>query len=363
MRPKSILLLALALGCGLIASIGIGQVMNKDDSKEVVEKVQVFVAKVNIPFGEKITAEMVVVENWPKSTVPPGVLKKIEDIVDQSPRNQILEGFPIVESMLGADEKRASSGIREGYQTVAVRLSSDQGANLLQVGDRVDVQVYLRRGAAPGIDEAMLQTILQDVGVFAVNQKFQNSSDEDDQGAGANAIITLQVKPEEARWINLAKSVGEILLTVRNVTDKSDEETEPLSLDVVLGRQSGSEREDTTAGSGDEKSGGPLSDFLDQQTDDQPKAIEPAEDEVVFEMEKWEAGQLIRFTFCDVTKPPRELSAVAPQPETPSADGGAASSDEPADKDPPTAEPDKTEGSGGGLELPGEGDGNLPDNN
>ena len=47
MRPKSLILLAMALGCGLVASIGISQVL--DGQKQVsVETVPIYVALTNI---------------------------------------------------------------------------------------------------------------------------------------------------------------------------------------------------------------------------------------------------------------------------------------------------------------------------
>ena len=45
MRPKSLILLALALGCGLIASIGISQVLDSKNNKPaVVETTPIYVA-------------------------------------------------------------------------------------------------------------------------------------------------------------------------------------------------------------------------------------------------------------------------------------------------------------------------------
>ncbi|HET6883964.1 MAG TPA: hypothetical protein VFI31_27675, partial [Pirellulales bacterium] len=61
MRPKSILLLALALGCGLIASIGINQVManRRATTIQVVgETTPVFVAATEIGIGDPLTPQL-----------------------------------------------------------------------------------------------------------------------------------------------------------------------------------------------------------------------------------------------------------------------------------------------------------------
>ncbi len=51
MRPKSMILIVIALGCGLIASIGISQVMENNVSEAPVEAptATIFVAVADIP--------------------------------------------------------------------------------------------------------------------------------------------------------------------------------------------------------------------------------------------------------------------------------------------------------------------------
>ena len=59
MRAKSMALLMLALGCGLIASIGITQLLAERNAKPQVlsgETVSVYVATKDIPLGEPVTA-------------------------------------------------------------------------------------------------------------------------------------------------------------------------------------------------------------------------------------------------------------------------------------------------------------------
>ena len=59
MRPKSLLLLALALGCGLVASIGISQVMDRNGHPDAkIETVPIYVALHNINLGDPIDAKM-----------------------------------------------------------------------------------------------------------------------------------------------------------------------------------------------------------------------------------------------------------------------------------------------------------------
>ncbi|MEY4567707.1 MAG: hypothetical protein RLY14_2677, partial [Planctomycetota bacterium] len=58
MRGKSGVLLIVALGCGMVASVGISQVViEKQAGAETVEMVEILVATKDIEVSEKITAE------------------------------------------------------------------------------------------------------------------------------------------------------------------------------------------------------------------------------------------------------------------------------------------------------------------
>ena len=101
MRPKSIMLLVLAVACGLVASIGINQAMSRpvvgassrrDDG--------VFVAKTEIGMGDALRPEMLKLEAWPSDKVPTGALTKLEETVDRRTRTKIYPGEPIIEAKL-----------------------------------------------------------------------------------------------------------------------------------------------------------------------------------------------------------------------------------------------------------------------
>ena len=75
MRPKSLILLVLALGCGLVAAIGINQVLANRPVAQVTdsgETVPIFVALTDIGLGDPLTPQVLKLEEWPKMKVPPG---------------------------------------------------------------------------------------------------------------------------------------------------------------------------------------------------------------------------------------------------------------------------------------------------
>ena len=81
MRPKSLILLALALGCGLVASIGISQVMDRNRGAQVsIETSPIYVALHNINLGDPIDSTMVSLQEWPTDKIPPGAIAQLEDL-------------------------------------------------------------------------------------------------------------------------------------------------------------------------------------------------------------------------------------------------------------------------------------------
>src|SRR3954447_10420096 len=98
MRPKSLILLALALGCGLVASIGISQVMDRNNhSQTKLETVPIYVAVHNINLGDPIDAKMLSLQEGPKDKVPHGAMPAIDQLQGRRPRAGIIEGEPILE--------------------------------------------------------------------------------------------------------------------------------------------------------------------------------------------------------------------------------------------------------------------------
>ncbi|HPZ82795.1 MAG TPA: hypothetical protein PL064_05145, partial [Thermogutta sp.] len=82
MRTKSVLLLLLALGCGLVAAIGVKQVLATKDqatASPTVEMQAIVVAAEDIAMGDPVKIEQIKLEDWPKSKIPEGALFKAEE--------------------------------------------------------------------------------------------------------------------------------------------------------------------------------------------------------------------------------------------------------------------------------------------
>ena len=225
MRPKSLALLIIALGCGLVASIGITQVVGhrNPDALPAPTTEPVFIAVRDIPLNEVITEQAVRTEERPKETIPSGAVTKIEDLVGHRCRTRLFAGETILKSRLfgkGNAEAGVSAQIPKGMVVVSVSVNAVSGnAHLILPGDRVDVLVHLPQNPSAGLSDAGTRTILQKIKVFAVdNQTSLESTDGADKSIQAKTV-TLLVTPEQAQKVTLATEMGQVRLVLRSPDD------------------------------------------------------------------------------------------------------------------------------------------------
>ena len=226
MRPKSLLLLALALGCGLVASIGISQVLeSRRGGPAQVETAPIYVAKLDIERSTPLSEHNIELEQWPVDKIPQGAVSDLKEVVGQRPGSKIFAGEAILHAKLGTGEGggRSSGEIPRGFRVVSVRVDDTSGSGLILPGDRVDVQVYVRENKALGLASSGTYTFLQDVSVFAVNDSIRYDAEAGEKSIAAKTI-SLLVTPMQAAKVTLAAEVGRIRLVMRPQQD--DEATE-----------------------------------------------------------------------------------------------------------------------------------------
>jgi pilus assembly protein CpaB len=237
MRPKSLLLLALALGCGLVASIGISQVLERNSGpQKSLETVQIYVAKHNINLGDPIDDTMLSFEEWPKDKVPRGAISKLTDIQGRRPRTAIIEGEPILEGKLLAVGQVADpiKAIPKGMRLKTIEVTAESAAaGLLGPGDRVDVQLFVQKDERKGIEAAKSKVILQNIRVFAVDQTVQRSPDGSEERSIAKTV-SLMLTPDQASKLSLAEQIGKISLIPRNPDDEESGSWADVTIEDLL---------------------------------------------------------------------------------------------------------------------------------
>ncbi|HEU5431773.1 MAG TPA: Flp pilus assembly protein CpaB [Thermomicrobiales bacterium] len=237
MRPKSIVLLVLALGCGLVASIGINQVMANRHAvaaRGSVETTPIFVALGEIGIGDPLTAEMLKLEEWPKEKVPAGAASKLEDIEGRRCKQRFYPGEPILEAKLLAPGEKGQSPtdlIPKGYRVVSIRVDAvSSSSGMILPGDRVDLLVHVQENPGKGIHQARTQTFLQNVKVFAVDDLFSR----DNESTVSAKTISLLVTPDQAELVMLAGNLGTLQLAMRSASDDTNDPTSGADVQELL---------------------------------------------------------------------------------------------------------------------------------
>jgi pilus assembly protein CpaB len=290
MRPKSLILLALALGCGLVASIGISQVLDSSNRPTAVETTPIYVALANINVGDPLTEEMVALEEWPKDKVPVGAVVTWEELEDRRPRTNIYKGEPILDGKLlvKGQTNDPIQGVPQGMRLKTILVDARKSAaGLLSPGDRVDVQIYISRNDAYGINEPTTKIFLQNVRVFAVDSTIEKSSDGEDARAVAKTV-SLIVTPAQANKITLAENVGEVSLIPRHPDDETVvDDSEQSFLDLTDPSTANSRRKEQIAKTAKQDEEGPLSglrSIIEQAMTTSAAAAAPVETAPPFEM-------------------------------------------------------------------------------
>jgi pilus assembly protein CpaB len=240
MRAKSMVLILIALGCGLVASIAISQVMERGSksANAGLETVPIYVASTDIDVNEQLSATNVRVEEWPKSKLPEGVVKDLKDINERFARVRFYAGEPILAAKLVNEIEGPAVKIPDGHRVCSMKVQMDTAiAGLVNPGDRVDIFGYFKEGR--GIPKTGTREILKNVRVFAVNDQTDQEVDQQGQSIAAKTV-SLLVKQDQVARLMLAIELGTMRLALRRPNEESDSTNvnESADIDALFGSRS-----------------------------------------------------------------------------------------------------------------------------
>lgn len=200
---------------------------------------KVVVAKTDIDLGSRLNAVMLKVADWPKSSIPEGAVSDPELIKDRVVKTTVLAGEPVLESKLAPIGTKGglSAVIGEGKRAMTVRVNDVVGvAGFALPGNYVDIVVNTEEEAgrqADGRNKSISKIVLDHILVLAVAQ--ESSVREEGKPKVVNAV-TLEVTPDQAEKLDLARSVGQLSLVLRNQLDTSPVTTEGSTKQSMLNR-------------------------------------------------------------------------------------------------------------------------------
>lgn len=188
-------------------------------TEQSMETQKVLVATRDIPFGTKLSAELVEEAAWPKGSVPADAIMSRDELT-ASPQGQriairsLVAGEPLLRSKISdfGEKPKLSRRVPLAMRAYSVRVSDVSGiSGFLLPGDRIDV--LLTRTDAKG--QLAAEVILQDLTVLGIDQM----SDEDADQPVVAKTATIQVTPEQTQVLALAEQVGTLSLALRNYAD------------------------------------------------------------------------------------------------------------------------------------------------
>jgi Flp pilus assembly protein CpaB len=231
MKQKNLVLLGIALGCGLVAAIVVAKL--GAGGRSDVEMVQVLVARKDLPIGTPLIQEKfeeyLAFARFPKANLPPDIVNDTELLKGKTLTRTLKMG-----NYFAATDLSAGMGITipEGHNLFSLRMDQASAAVFTNPGSRVDV-MFLEHLAN---NKKRAGVLFRDVLVIGVNTADRRP---EGQGAALPQIesVSLAVKPRQASMLMLAESRGQLKLLLRGSTNKdvAREAGNASDLDIVDG--------------------------------------------------------------------------------------------------------------------------------
>lgn len=218
-NPRAVLMIMVSVGLGLGAVV---LASNWVSNQAKVASDKVVVAAQDIDLGTPLTPQMLKVTDWPKGSVPAGATEDIKTLDTRVVKTSLLRGEPVLESKLAplGATGGLSAVIAKGNRAMTVRVNDVVGvAGFALPGNYVDIVVNTDDESvkADNVNKSISKIVLEHILVLAVAQEQVR----DDTKPKVVNAVTLEVTPEQAEKLDLARSVGSLSLVLRNQVDTS----------------------------------------------------------------------------------------------------------------------------------------------
>jgi len=213
-NKRALVMLVIAVLLGVVAVTMASQWLGRQSD---IATNRVVVAARDIELGSPLTPDMLTSVEWPSGSLPTGAINDPLLLSDRVVKVTLMRGEPILESKLAPKGTKGglSSVIAEGKRAITVKVNEVVGvAGFALPGNHVDIMVNTDDERERMVSKIVLENIL----VLAVAQE---ASRDDTKPKVVNAV-TLEVTPQEAEKIDLARSVGNLSLVLRNQVDKGE---------------------------------------------------------------------------------------------------------------------------------------------
>lgn len=190
---------------------------------EVTEYINVYVAATTLPAKHLMTEADIKQTRVTREYLSPKAVMNAADIVGKRLKDRVIEGEQILRDRLVEEEDLTLAfNLPAGKRAMAVNVNEQIGVGyLIKPGDMVDV---IANFAGSGEQETdFTKTVIQNVRVLALS-KDMGSSEQSAQEPPKT--VTLAVSPEEAEKLSFATEFASIRLSLRNIEDDKNVNTD-----------------------------------------------------------------------------------------------------------------------------------------
>lgn len=216
-NTRAIIVLVLAVLAGLAAVVMAAKWLNQRGGGGA----QLVVAARDLNLGQPLEATALTSVSWSAAVLPDGGFRDPKELEGRVLRTAVTRGEPILESKLAAKGSKGglSAVIGAGKRAITVKVNEVVGvAGFALPGSHVDVMVHTtvddesnKRNQGAAMSKIVLERIL----VLAIAQE----ASRDETKPKVVSAVTLEVTPDQAELLDVARSVGSLSLVLRNQLD------------------------------------------------------------------------------------------------------------------------------------------------
>jgi pilus assembly protein CpaB len=225
-NQRAIVMMAVAVLFGIVAVFLASSWLL---GKRAGNATRVVVATVDVNRGQRLTSDMLALVERPDTGMPANPFRDIATLNDRVLKANVAKGEVLSEAKLAPAGTMGglSALIGEGKRAITVRVNDVIGvAGFALPGNYVDIIVHTERDQpegehAPRSTLHVSKIVLERILVLAVAQEV---SRDETKPKVVNAV-TLEVTPEQAENLDLARGVGTLSLALRNQVDMTSPDT------------------------------------------------------------------------------------------------------------------------------------------
>ena len=314
MKTKSIMLIAVSLGFGLIAAIGMSQVLGQKstDTAPEVEMVQIYVASKSLDIGDELKLdENLNVKKRPVTDIPENAIRSAEELegmiaIQKVPKDVLIVADYIMEKHLAGLGKQPPKGYRAF--TLKTELV-DTHHNSVQAGDRIDICGVFRVRTKDGKEMKAPSTFLKNIEVWQVNDKDYIGVDGEDNER--ISTITVLLTPKQVELAILAQDIASMVRIVKTNREDGASDEEDFDLESLTDMFNGPREEEKDPEKVDETqqaNKAKSQELIEDLNKDVVKETPKQKKEFKHKMTIYKGGQVIKYGFSDNNELPTVIA-------------------------------------------------------